>query len=504
MRKKAIRIVWLIIVSIWMMLSIPSSSGVMYTFYSPQKMRDAVIPPGFPVSCSSPVDEKWITKVNSIRWVTYSSPNSRQNYRQPTSEDINKDLTVLKKAGFTGLVTYGSSGIMGKEFPVIAQSLGFQGIILGIWNPLNKNELNNAKNAASLPVVLGYNIGNEGLYKNRGNYSIWDLCSAITDLRTSAGKPVATSEEIDDYSIHTELLFVGDWLFPNAHPYWHSTKYPLDAVKWEMTRYHDMAENTDRFVFFKEVGLPTSGAMGLSETSHDMFYRELAKSDVRFVYFEGFDQPSKTSSSVDPNWGIFNAMRQPKLLGWNLMGHRLFTSDGVNDGTIFECLESSCEGWRVDSNAVTLIVGDDASNGLYRAFLSFNTAGLPDNAVITSVKLKVKLESVTGGNPFDKRRILRVDSCKSLGSSLELQPADFKVSENCINTGEFESKPRHDWYIVHLVQASFPKINLTGRTQFHLRYTMNDNDHGADYVKFYSGEASDQDRPILLVMYYIP
>jgi hypothetical protein len=33
---------------------------------------------------------------------------------------------------------------------------------------------------------------------------------------------------------------------------------------------------------------------------------------------------------------------------------------------------------------------------------------------------------------------------------------------------------------------------------------MNDNDRGADYVKFYSGEANDQDKPILLVMYYIP
>ena len=502
--KKAIGIVWLIIVSSWMMLSIPSSSGVMYTLYSPENMREAVIPPGFPEGCSSPVDEKWIAKVNSITWVTYSSPNPAQNYRQPTAEDVTKDLTVLKKAGFTGLVTYGTTGIMGKEFPVIAQSLGFQGIIMGVWNPLSENELNRAKNAAGLPIVLGYVIGNEALYGNQERYSIWDLCSAITNLRTGAGKPVATSEEFDDYAIHTELLFVGDWLFPNAHPYWHSTKYPLDAVKWEIARYRDMAESTGRFVFFKEVGLPTSGATGLSETSHDTFYRELAKSDVRFVYFEGFDQPSKASSSVEAYWGIFDAVRQPKLLGWNLMGYRLFTSDGVNDGTILECSESSGEGCRVDSNAATLIVGDDALNRLYRAFLSFNTAGLPDNAVLTSVKLKVRLESVTGGNPFDKRRILTADACGSLGSSLELQPTDFNVSENCLNAGEFESKPQNDWYIAHLLPASFPKINLTGTTQFRLRYTMNGYDHGADYVKFYSGEANDQDRPGLLVTYSIP
>ena len=111
---------------------------------------------------------------------------------------------------------------------------------------------------------------------------------------------------------------------------------------------------------------------------------------------------------------------------------------------------------------------------------------------------------MTGGNPFDKPRILTADACGSLGSSLELQPTDFNVSENCLNAGEFESKPQNDWYIAHLLPASFSKINLTGTTQFRLRYTMNGYDHGADYVKFYSGEANDQDRPGLLVTYSIP
>jgi hypothetical protein len=252
------------------------------------------------------------------------------------------------------------------------------------------------------------------------------------------------------------------------------------------------------------VGLPTSGARGLSETSHDVFYRELAKTGVRFVYFEGFDQPSKTTSSVEPFWGIFNAGREPKLLGWNLMGYRLFTSDGVNDGTLLECSEPGGRGCSVDSTAPTLTVGDDASNRLFRALLSFNTAGLPDDAVVTSVKLKIKLESVTGGNPFHKRRILMVDSCKSFGSSLELQPADFEASENCISAGEFEGKPENDWYIARLLPASFPNIDLAGTTQFRLRYNTNDNDGGADYVEVYSGNADELDKPILLVRYTIP
>jgi exo-beta-1,3-glucanase (GH17 family) len=508
-RKKITRLystIWLIVVFIYM-LFIPTSSGPMFIYYFPEKMREAVIPDGFLANCSIPVDEKWITKASAIRWVAYSSPNTipGQGRYRPTTESIYADLTILKKAGFNGLVTYGSSGIMGKEFLTIAQSLGYQGIIMGIWNPLNQNELNNARNASSLPIVMGYGIGNEGLYGNQERYTISNLCSAISDLRFSAGKPVTTSEEIDDYYVHTELLFVGDWFFPIAHPYWHSTKYPQEAVKWETTRYKDMVENTDRFVFFKEVGLPTSGAYGLSETNHDLYYRELAKTNVRFVYFEGFDQPSKTNSSVEPFWGIFNSTRKPKLLGWNLMGYRLFTSDGANDGLILECSETSGKGCDVDTSSAILIIGDDSLNRQYRAFLSFNTAGLPDNAVITSVKLKAKPEGVVGANPFDKHRRLKVDACPFFGSSLELQPTDFQAGDNCANAGIFNDKPDHGWYIANLNSATFPYINLAGTTQFRLRYNKDDNnDNGADYTKFYSGNAADSDKPILLVRYYIP
>jgi hypothetical protein len=350
---------------------------------------------------------------------------------------------------------------------------------------------------------MGYGIGNEGLYQNRERYTIPELCSAISDLRISTGKPVATSEEMDDYSFHPELLFVGDWLFPIAHPYWHSTKYPLDAVKWQTTRYNDMVESTDRFVFFKEVGLPTSGAYGLSEKNHDLYYRELAKTDVHFVYFEGFDQLSKTGSSVEPFWGIFNATRKPKLLGWNLMGYRLFTSNGMDDGMIRECSEKSGTGCEVVASSEFLTIGDDSSNRQYRGFLSFNTSGLPDNAVISSIRLKVRLEGFAG-NPFDKRRQLKVDACPYFGSSAKLQPADFQVGGNCVAAGVFDGRPGHGWYIAYLDSAVLP-INLTGTTQFRLRYSLDDdNDQRTDYIKFYSGDADDANKPILVLRYSIP
>ncbi len=503
-KRRLFATLWLTAVFIYVN-TIPTARAPIFIYYSPETMREAVLPEGFPANCSLPVDEEWIAKASAIRWVAYSSPNagSSQGSYQLKIESMYKDLMVLKKAGFNGLITYGSAGMMGRALPTMAQSLGYQGIIMGIWNPTNQNELNNARNASALPIVMGFGIGNEGLYQNRERYTIPEICSAMSDLRFNTGKPVATSEEMDDYSFHPELLFVGDWLFPNAHPYWHTTKYPLAAVKWQTRRYNDMVENTDRFVFFKEVGLPTSGAYGLSEENHDLYYRELAKTDVRFVYFEGFDQLSKTGSSVEPYWGIFNAARKPKLLGWNLMGYRLFTSNSINDGMIRECSEISGTGCEVDASSATFTVGDDSSNRQVRGFLSFNTSSLPDNAEITSIRLKVRVESFTG-NPFEKRRQLKVDACPCFGSSAKLQPADFQAGESCVGAGAFDSKPVQVWYIAYLDSAVLP-INLAGITQFRLRYSPDDdNDQRADYVNLYSGDADDSNKPMLVLRYSIP
>jgi exo-beta-1,3-glucanase (GH17 family) len=263
--------------------------------------------------------EDWVKKVSAIVWVAYTPPSGDPNKGiEATADAIREDLTTLKQAGFTGLITYGSAGIMGREFPTIAQSLGFQGIIMGIWDPFNDEEIENARSASSLPIIFGFCVGNEGLHTR---YQLTDLSSVMQSLRQSTGKPIATTEEIDDYSDES-LLELGDWVFPNAHPYFHSQLDPTLAVRWTQGAFDDLTSKTDRFVFFKEVGLPTAGDSEgkLSEENQDVYYRDLAKTNVRFVYFEAFDQPWKTHLPIEPHWGIFRADRTPKLLGWHLMG----------------------------------------------------------------------------------------------------------------------------------------------------------------------------------------
>jgi exo-beta-1,3-glucanase (GH17 family) len=258
----------------------------------------------------------WEQKVSGIRWVAYSPPSADPNQNiEASSEDIGKDLAVLRQAEFTGLVTYGASGRMGRDLPTLAQSAGFQGLIMGIWDPTNQEEIANAKAAANFSITLGFCIGNEGLHQR---YELPILSAAIDNLRHSTGKRVTTTEEIDDYSDNA-LLQLGDWVLPNAHPYFHNQLDPNAAVQWTQTAYDDTIRRGNRFVMFKEVGLPTAGGPGLSEANQARYYRELAKTSVRFVYFEAFDQPWKTHLPVEPHWGIFHSDRTPKPAAANLM-----------------------------------------------------------------------------------------------------------------------------------------------------------------------------------------
>lgn len=453
--------------------------------------------------CSDPVDSKWIGKINRIKWVAYSSPNpgTEPGFFQPSPETIRKDLLTLKKAGFSGLVTYSSFGVMGKDFPYIADELGFDGIIMGVWDPGNRSEFENAVKASRLSSVMGFSIGNEGLYRDSGDrYTIPELCETIMSLRAHTGKPVTTSEETDDFEEHPYLYHVGDWVFANAHPYWHATKHAERAVRWEVKKYKLLSEQSRRFVFFREVGLPTFGAFGLSETNHDLYYRKLAETDVRFVYFEGFDQPSKDHNAVEPHWGIFRFDQSPKLAAWNLMGVRPFTSSGPYDGWILECAEKSNSGCSLDKTGPTLIVGDDAERRQYRAVLSFNTSGLPEDVLVNSVELKLKLVQIVGRDPFEKHGKLLVEACSpSVGLMLVVQISDFQTERNCRVVGAFDPARRDGWYTAELDPAV---VRTDGVSQFRLRFERDDDNHrSADYLEFYSGNAEDRLRPNLVVRY---
>jgi hypothetical protein len=183
-------------------------------------------------------------------------------------------------------------------------------------------------------------------------------------------------------------------------------------------------------------------------------------------------------------------------------------SVGAKDGWVLESTEISNKGGPKNSSATTLNLGDDASNRQYRAILHFDTLPLllPDNAVTTGVKLKIKMSNIVGTNPFTTHGGLKVDIRRPyFGSTAALASNDFQIKADKMAIGTFGSTLFNGWYEATLNSAAFPYINLAGTTQIRLRFAKDDNnDHGADYARFFSGNAPSENRPVLVITYTVP
>jgi hypothetical protein len=182
------------------------------------------------------------------------------------------------------------------------------------------------------------------------------------------------------------------------------------------------------------------------------------------------------------------------------------SSQRLLDGWVLEKNEQSGQGGSLNRTANFFMLGDNPQDRQFRAILSFNTASLPDQAVITGVTLKICRQGMAGTNPFSTHDSLRVSIRKPrFGSLGQLQVSDFQAPADKGSVGAFGMTPLDNWYFVELSAAAFPFVNLTGLTQFRLQFVIDDNDdQGADYIKFFSGDASIENRPKLIVDYFVP
>jgi len=295
-------------------------------FPTPITLRDTSVETARPAQNA---DQYLATLFTRLCWVAYSPTHFDPTVsptRWPSEEDVREDLRVLHGVGFDGLVTY-SSGYANRDAPDqvldiagLAQEAGFEGVIVGVWDPTDAQELQAAEQASLYPVVVGYCVGNEGLDER---YDLDTLVSAMDRLRRTTGKPVSTTEQVHDYYENSPLWTSSDWVFPNAHPYFSGYRDPREAVGWTESVFETLDSVSDKPLIFKEVGLPSGGDADLSETRQAEYYRLLGDTDVTYVVFEAFDAPWKhlgqpepdgTYSQPDPepHWGIFTSDRTPK------------------------------------------------------------------------------------------------------------------------------------------------------------------------------------------------
>jgi Putative Ig domain len=185
-----------------------------------------------------------------------------------------------------------------------------------------------------------------------------------------------------------------------------------------------------------------------------------------------------------------------------------FQSAGINDGWVLESSETSQQGGTINATSTIFPLGDDSQNRQYRSILHFNTSSLPDNAVIVFVRLEIKqYGTVVGANPFSTHQNIVVDIRKgTFSNNPRMQLSDFQAVASKNAVGVIRNIPSGAWYSSTLSNTGFPYINLIGNTQLRLRFKLDDNnDSGADFVRFYSGNAGTAaNRPILEIQYYVP
>jgi len=184
-----------------------------------------------------------------------------------------------------------------------------------------------------------------------------------------------------------------------------------------------------------------------------------------------------------------------------------FKSQPKYDGWVLESSEFSGKGGTRNNLGKVLLLGDNAQDKQYRAILSFGTAGIPDNAVITKVILKVKKAGVAGTNPMRTHNGLVVDIKKGKFYTLPaLQINDFQAKPGKFRVGKFPKKLfPGNWYRAVLYTGAYDYINVKGRTQLRLRFLLDDNDdNSADILKLFSGNAILAYRPKLIINYYVP
>ncbi|MFQ5668119.1 MAG: hypothetical protein ACE5I7_17025 [Candidatus Binatia bacterium] len=262
-------------------------------------------------------------KLRTLAWLAYAptsyNPNLGCPAGTPTEASMRADLQAARARGFDGMITFTASCSLW-QIPRIAREVGFRGVIMGLFlfnEAQRAEEVPHAKAAA--PYVDAYGIGNEGLIGCGGaSYSRQTLTATMREIRSATGKPVTTSEQIEDYLLAGAcadfLMSNGDWLFPITHPFNNGIRVPAAGVAFTEERYRRLSARTAKAVFFKETGWPTGGDPAATEANQGAYFTALAKSRACFAYFEGFDQPFKRTFATpwEPFWGLFRQDRAPK------------------------------------------------------------------------------------------------------------------------------------------------------------------------------------------------
>ncbi len=188
-----------------------------------------------------------------------------------------------------------------------------------------------------------------------------------------------------------------------------------------------------------------------------------------------------------------------------------FSSIGTEDGYVRESSETSNVGGSLSatlSNTSALRAGDDGGSGNVqdKAVVSFDTSSIPDGATIVAATLKLRRGTVSGTNPFTTHGTCYVDikNGTGFGGSTALAASDFEAAASATQVAALSNAANNGDLSTGLLNSTgLSFINKTGKTQFRVYFSLDDNDDGnKDFIGWYSGEnATAANRPVLEVVY---
>lgn len=267
--------------------------------------------------------------VDRYSWIAYDpaqfNPNSP---RQPTESEISTELHWIRRAGFGGVITFGSDGVL-SSIPRLAKRIGLK-VIMGIWNPGDSAEV--AAAIAQHAQVDAYCVGHDELGKL---YSFATLQSVINKVRFDTRLPVTTTEPLQEYLANPSLIEVGDWLFPDVHLAFRQSMTSLDYsanvsrdVEETFREAEELASATrasGKPILLNMVAYPAGGIPGASPaTQADYFTHVLdvrrdpqgpLPQNVAIAVGTAFDEPWKTGYPFypwDPYTGLFDSTGRPR------------------------------------------------------------------------------------------------------------------------------------------------------------------------------------------------
>lgn len=268
------------------------------------------------------------------RFISYVPRSFSMHNGTPQSASVagvREDLNLLRPY-FTGLITYGLES--GQDVIAgLAVAAGFRSIILGIWDPTNREELDTAIKVTRLHPkhITALVIGNEGLFWKR--YTSADITAAAAYLRAQLPTvPLGSSEPFSVYldSADAPALLALDLILPNVHPRFEpwfdpaNTEQAINFVAEVLVRLH---ARTGKPILIKETGLPSAPtSQGFTEARQAEFWSALlqripAGPTQNIACFEAFDAPWKPVELQDEfgrlevseaHWGLFRHDGSPK------------------------------------------------------------------------------------------------------------------------------------------------------------------------------------------------